>query len=151
MLGELAVWRAGLEVSDTDHRPAGPDRYTDLECMHQQRLQQCVIDAYGDPAAPRNRWADIVNSLDTRVSSDALWPEVADKIDLTARSGLDITTLLTDAAAQRPLPDEMPAAALCGRPCRNTSTPWFANTVSVVKRTSRSEAPRGQRTVTPTN
>ncbi|MFI7524414.1 MobF family relaxase [Nocardia salmonicida] len=115
LLGEIAVWRAGLHVPDTDTRPTGPARYTDLERLHQKRLQQRVIDAYGDPALPRNRWADVVDGLDSRISTDALWPAVADKIDLAARSGLDITGLLTDAAAQRPLPDEMPAAALWAR------------------------------------
>ncbi|MEU4711676.1 MobF family relaxase [Nocardia salmonicida] len=115
LLGELAVWRAGLHVPDTDTRPTGPARYTDLERLHQKRLQQRVIDAFGDPALPRNRWADVVDDLDSRISTDTLWPVVADKIDLADRSGLDITGLLTDAAAQRPLPDEMPAAALWAR------------------------------------
>ncbi|MFI1236812.1 MobF family relaxase [Nocardia salmonicida] len=115
LLGELAVWRAGLHVPDTDTRPSGPARYTDLERLHQKRLQQSVIDAFGDPALPRNRWATVVDGLDSRISTDTLWPVVADKIDLAARSGLDITTLLTDAAAQRPLPDELPAAALWAR------------------------------------
>ncbi|MFD4432382.1 hypothetical protein [Nocardia sp. NPDC058497] len=40
---------------------------------------------------------------------------MADKIDLADRAGLDVTTLLTDAATLRPLPDEMPAAALWAR------------------------------------
>nr|WP_255495458.1 AAA family ATPase [Nocardia sp. GTS18] len=115
LLGELAVWRAGLGMPDTDTRPTGPDRYTDLERLHQKHLQQRVIDAYGDPTPPRNRWADIVDEIDARISTDTLWPVVADKIDLADRAGLDITPLLTDAAAQRPLPDEMPAAALWAR------------------------------------
>ncbi|WP_280345931.1 MobF family relaxase [Nocardia neocaledoniensis] len=115
LLGELAVWRAGLGVPDTDTRPTGPDRYTDLERLHQKRLQQRVIDAYGDPALPRNQWAEVVDDIDARISTDTLWPVVAGKIDLADRAGLDITTLLTDAAAQRPLPDEMPAAALWAR------------------------------------
>ncbi|MEV0688385.1 MobF family relaxase [Nocardia sp. NPDC050378] len=115
LLGELAVWRAGLGVPDTDIRPTGADRYTALERLHQKRLQQRVIAAYGDPAQPHNRWADVVDTIDSRISTDTLWPVVADKIDLADRAGLDVTTLLTDAAAQRPLPDEMPAAALWAR------------------------------------
>ncbi|MFE7720820.1 MobF family relaxase [Nocardia rhizosphaerihabitans] len=115
LLGELAVWRAGLHIPDTDLRPTGPARYTDLERHHQKRLDQQVVDAYGDPTLPRNRWAQVVDGIDTRISTDAYWPVVADKIDLADRAGLDITTLLTDAAAQRPLPDEMPAAALWAR------------------------------------
>ncbi|TDP28054.1 MobF family relaxase [Nocardia ignorata] len=115
LLGELAVWRAGLGIPDTDTRPTGPDRYTDLERLHQKRLQQRVIDACGDPALPRNRWADVVANIDARISTDSSWPVIADKIDLADRAGLGITILLTGAAAQRPLPDEMPAAALWAR------------------------------------
>ncbi|MFC8383564.1 MobF family relaxase [Nocardia sp. NPDC057272] len=112
LLGELAVWRAGLHVPDTDTRPTGPPRDTDLERHHQQRLEHRVIDAYGDPTLPRNRWAEVVDRIDPRITTDSYWPTVADKIDLADRAGLDIATLLTDAAAHHPLPDEMPAAAL---------------------------------------
>ncbi|MEV0853760.1 MobF family relaxase [Nocardia fluminea] len=115
LLGELAVWRAGLHIADTDTRPTGPARYTDTERIHQQRLQQQIIDAHGDPTLPRNRWAEVVNNIDPRITTDTYWPLVADKIDLADRAGLDITTLLTDAAAHHPLPDEMPAAALWAR------------------------------------
>ncbi|MFE1595459.1 MobF family relaxase [Nocardia sp. NPDC058705] len=115
LLGELAVWRAGLHVPDTDTRPTGPPRHIDLERHHQQRLEHRVIDAYGDPTLPRNRWAEVIDRIDPRITTDAYWPAVADKIDLADRAGLDITTLLTDAAAHHPLPDEMPAAALWAR------------------------------------
>ncbi|MEV0551207.1 AAA family ATPase [Nocardia salmonicida] len=115
LLGELAVWRAGLHVADTDARPTGPARDTDIERIHQQRLEQQIIDAHGDPRLPRNRWAEVVETIDSRITTDSYWPIVADKIDLADRAGLDITTLLTDAAAHHPLPDEMPAAALWAR------------------------------------
>ncbi|MFI6220104.1 MobF family relaxase [Nocardia salmonicida] len=115
LLGELAVWRAGLHVADTDARPTGPARYTDVERIHQQRLEQQIIDAHGDPSLPRNRWAEVVDNIDPRITTDTYWPIVADKIDLADRAGLDITTLLTDASAHHPLPDEMPAAALWAR------------------------------------
>lgn len=115
LLGELAVWRAGLHVADTDARPTGQARYTDVERIHQQHLDQQIIDAHGDPTLPRNRWAEIVDTIDPRITTDSYWPIVADKIDLADRAGLDITTLLTDAAAHHPLPDEMPAAALWAR------------------------------------
>ncbi|MFD4351522.1 MobF family relaxase [Nocardia sp. NPDC058518] len=115
LLGELAVWRAGLHVADTDVRPTGPARYTDLERNHQQRLEQQIIDAHGDPTLARNRWAEVVDTIDSRITTDSYWPMVADKIDLADRAGLDIITLLTDAAADHPLPDEMPAAALWAR------------------------------------
>ncbi|MEV6361379.1 MobF family relaxase [Nocardia asteroides] len=115
LLGELAVWRAGLHIPETETRPTGPARYTEVERRHQQRLDQRVVHAYGDPTLPRNRWSQVVDGIDPRISTDTFWPVVADKIDLAAHAGLDITTLLIDAAAPRPLPDEMPAAALWAR------------------------------------
>ncbi|MGW5456997.1 MobF family relaxase [Nocardia sp. NPDC003979] len=115
LLGELAVWRAGLHIADTDPRPTGPPRYTGLERTQQHRLEQQIIDAHGDPTLPRNRWAEVVDAIDSRITTDTYWPIVADKIDLADRAGLDITTLLADAAAHHPLPDEMPAAALWAR------------------------------------
>lgn len=115
LLGELAVWRAGLHVADIDVRPTGPTRYTDVERVFQQRLEQQIIDAHGDPTLPRNRWAEVVDTIDSRITTDSYWPIVADKIDLADRAGLDITVLLANAAAHHPLPDEMPAAALWAR------------------------------------
>ncbi len=115
LLGGLAVWRAGLHVADTDVRPTGPARYIGVERIHQQRLEQQIIDTLGDPALPRNRWAEVVDTIDPRITTDTHWPIVADKIDLADRAGLNITSLLTDAAAHHPLPDEMPAAALWAR------------------------------------
>ncbi|MFR9769323.1 MobF family relaxase [Nocardia sp. SC052] len=115
LLGELAVWRASLHVDDRDIRPTGPTRYSALEREHQQLLDARVTDAIGDVHRPVNRWAPSLQRLDARIVADPYWPVLADKIDLADRAGLDIETLLTDAAALRPLPDEMPAAALWSR------------------------------------
>ncbi|MGY5309195.1 MobF family relaxase [Nocardia gipuzkoensis] len=115
LLGELAVWRAALHVDDRNMRPTGPPRYSTLEREHQQLLDARVTDALGDIHLPVNTWADTVERLDARVVTDPYWPVLADKIALAARAGIDIETLLTDAAAMRPLPDEMPAAALWSR------------------------------------
>ncbi|WP_233463722.1 hypothetical protein [Nocardia gipuzkoensis] len=115
LLGELAVWRASLHIDDRDMRPTGPTRYSALEREHQQLLDTRVTDAIGDIRRPVNRWAPTLERLDARIVADPYWPVLADKIDIAARAGLDIETLLTDAATQRPLPDEMPAAALWSR------------------------------------
>ncbi|MGO4612977.1 MobF family relaxase [Nocardia sp. 2YAB30] len=114
LLGELAVWRAALHVDDRDMRPTGPPRYSALERDHQQLLDARVTDALGDTRLPVNKWADTLARLDARVVTDPYWPVVADKIEVASSAGIDIETLLT-AAAQQPLPDEMPAAALWSR------------------------------------
>ncbi|MFG3621289.1 MobF family relaxase [Nocardia sp. NPDC047654] len=115
LLGDLAVWRASLHVEDRDMRPTGPTRYSALERGYQQLLDTRVTDAIGDIHRPVNRWAATLQRLDARIVADPYWPVLADKIDVAARAGLDIETLLTDAATRRSLPDEMPAAALWSR------------------------------------
>lgn len=115
LLAELAVWRAGLHIPDTDPRPTGPERHTHRERDHQQRLDTEVLERLGDPAHPHNRWGEVVTLLDARLTNDPYWPVIADKIDLAHRAGLDIEALLTTAAHDRPLPDELPAAALWAR------------------------------------
>ncbi|WP_148280635.1 MobF family relaxase [Nocardia cyriacigeorgica] len=115
LVGEVAVWRAGLHVAERDHRPTGPARYSNLERDHQHDLDERIQRLLGDPDAATNRWAPLAQKLEPRLTLDPFWPVMADKLDLAHRAGLDITTLLTTAAASRPLPDEMPAAALWAR------------------------------------
>ncbi|MEV6138157.1 MobF family relaxase [Nocardia sp. NPDC051990] len=115
LLGELAVWRASLHVNDRDMRPTGGPRYGALEREHQQLLNERVTNALGDIGLPVNKWATTIERLDARVVSDPYWPVLADKIEVASRAGIDIEARLTDAAAARPLPDQMPAAALWSR------------------------------------
>ncbi|MGW5569644.1 MobF family relaxase [Nocardia thailandica] len=115
LLSGVAVWRAGLGILDSDHRPTGPPRRTAVEKNHQRVLDARITAALGDPNLPRHRWQEVCDRIDSRVSADPYWPVIADKIDLAAQAGLDIETLLTTAAAERALPDEMPAAALWAR------------------------------------
>lgn len=112
LLADLAVWRAAHHIPDTDPRPTGPVSVRAGERTHQQLLDARVTDAIGDSAAAVNIWSPLVKRLDVRLVEDPWWPQLADRIDTAARAGLDIDTLLTRAAAQRPLPDDMPAAAL---------------------------------------
>ncbi|WP_228816035.1 MobF family relaxase [Nocardia cyriacigeorgica] len=115
LVGELAVWRAGLHIAERDHRPTGPARYSNLERDHQHELDERIQRLLGDPDAASNRWAPVAEQLEPRLTLDPFWPVMAEKLDLAQRAGLDITGLLTTAAAIRPLPDEMPAAALWAR------------------------------------
>ncbi|WP_063002773.1 MobF family relaxase [Nocardia mikamii] len=115
LIAELAVWRAANHVPDTDLRPTGPTRFTTREYDHQTRLNTQVTDALGDLHTATHTWEPLAKRLDTRITSDPWWPVLAAHIDTAAAAGIDIDTLLTNAAAQRPLPDDMPAAALWSR------------------------------------
>ncbi|MGY0500639.1 hypothetical protein ACWZHB_19300 [Nocardia sp. FBN12] len=115
LVAELAIWRAGQHIPESDHRPTGPNRYTAVERAHQQQLHRRILELDGNTGLPQHRWAATVDRIDPRISADPTWPIIATNIDAAARVGLDIETQLTDAVVARPLPDEMPAAALWAR------------------------------------
>ncbi|MFE7723916.1 MobF family relaxase [Nocardia rhizosphaerihabitans] len=115
LLADLAIWRAGLHVPDTDHRPTGPTRRIAIERVYQQRLDRRVLEVDGNTRLPQHQWAATVDFIDPRISSDPTWPVIATHIDAAARAGIDIEHRLADAGRTRPLPDEMPAAALWAR------------------------------------
>lgn len=115
LLSDLAIWRAGLHVPETDHRPTGPTRHLSIERAHQQRLQRRIREADGNTRLPQHRWAPTVDRINPRISADPVWPVIAAHIDAAADAGFDIEHQLAEATRTRPLPDEMPAAALWAR------------------------------------
>ncbi|MFE6926076.1 hypothetical protein ACFVAV_34040 [Nocardia sp. NPDC057663] len=115
LLADLAIWRAGLHVPDSDHRPTGPTRHIAVERAHQQRLQRRILEVDGNTRLPQHRWAVTVERIDTRISADPTWPVIASHIDAAAQAGIDVEQRLTEVGRARPLPDEMPAAALWAR------------------------------------
>ncbi|MEU4711085.1 MobF family relaxase [Nocardia salmonicida] len=115
LVADLAIWRAGLHVPESDPRPTGPARYIAIERAHQQQLHRRILEVDGNTRLPQHRWAATVDRIDPRISTDPTWPIIATNIDAAARAGLDIEHQLTNAAGAGPLPDEMPAAALWAR------------------------------------
>ncbi|MGY1631885.1 MobF family relaxase [Geodermatophilus sp. SYSU D01186] len=109
----LAVWRAALAVPDSDRRPAGPPRPATAERRHQRRLDEAI--AATAPARGASVWVALADSIDPRLRRDPHWPALADRVAAADRAGLDAAGLLAAVAAQRPLPDELPAAALWWR------------------------------------
>ncbi|MET9028729.1 MobF family relaxase [Nocardia sp. NPDC004168] len=122
LVADLAVWRAGLHIPDHDLRPTGPHRYATIEHEHQQRLDRRVTSALGDRNLPVKKWAPVVQHLNPRITTDPYWPTLAAKLETAHESGIDVMGLLTDAANQHSLPDEMPAAALWSRVQLQTPT-----------------------------
>jgi DNA primase catalytic core len=110
---ELAVWRAALAVSDSDRRLTGPPHPAAAERQHQQRLDDAV--AVAIPAQGASGWSRLADSIDPRVRRDPHWPALAERLTAADHAGLDAAGLLAAVAAQRPLPDDLPAAALWWR------------------------------------
>ncbi|CAM4043495.1 MobF family relaxase [Nocardia ninae] len=115
LVQDLAVWRASLHIDDRALHPTGPPRHATLEREHQQLLDIRVADALGDAHLSANKWAPVVQPIAPRVVTDPWWPTIAAEIETAHHTGIDIETRLADAARTRPLPDEMPAAALWSR------------------------------------
>ncbi|SHN52782.1 DNA primase, catalytic core [Geodermatophilus obscurus] len=110
---DLAVWRVVHGTRDSDRRLTGPPRPAVAERRHQARLDEAVA-AVG-PIRPGSVWTALADSIDPRIRRDAHWPALADRLVAAARAGLDAAGLLAAVAAQRPLPDDLPAAALWWR------------------------------------
>ncbi|MFI2477811.1 MobF family relaxase [Nocardia xishanensis] len=108
----LAIWRASHAIGDHDRRPTGPVQYPVDERRTQLELDSAVRSRLGDLDADTRRWTPIARDVDARIAADPYWPQLAEELSHAADTGLDVSTAVRTAAAQRPLPDEQPAAAL---------------------------------------
>ena len=115
LVAELAVWRAANSVEDNDRRPTGPPLPNAAETRAQRALNDRVTAVLGDPRAATSRWATLANGLDERLTKDPYWPVLAERLTAAERASIDIITLTRRVAADKPLPDEQPAAALWWR------------------------------------
>ncbi len=121
LLADLAVWRAAFAVEDTDPAPTGPPQLRVADGRAQRALNRRVERVLGDPAAPARAWAGTADAIDPRIRTDPYWPRLADRLAAAARAGIDVDVLARRVGAERPLPDEMPAAALEWRLVRHLS------------------------------
>ncbi|MEE2061806.1 MobF family relaxase [Rhodococcus artemisiae] len=115
LLRDLAVWRASHEVDDADRRPTGPDQYVAASRRHQRRLDTRATAILGDPNAAASRWRALAESVEPRLLKDPFWPELADRLAAVRRTGVDVHGLVRRGVADRPLPTDLPAAALWWR------------------------------------
>ena len=80
----------------------------------------------------------LADSLDPRIRRDHHWPALADRL----AAGLDAAGLLAAVAAARPLPDDLPAAALWWRLTPHLNpTPAVAPSGKTTARCGRTGAP----------
>jgi len=115
LLARLAVWRAATGIDPADRSLTGPEVLPITVRHYQKTLDAEVHEVLGDPHAAAHGWTPLANSIDERLVSDPYWPELAEHLSAADRAGIDIARFAVTAAGARPLPDELPAAALWWR------------------------------------
>ena len=115
LTAEIAVFRAAVGVEDADTRLTGAPQYPVQTRAVQAVLHRHAAAAIGRRSADTTRWNDLIDSIDPRLRSDAYWPQLAAHLAHATRITPDLRQIITTAARQGPLPDELPAAALWWR------------------------------------
>jgi conjugative relaxase-like TrwC/TraI family protein len=110
---DLATWRAGRGIDDTDLRPTGPAT-TGRLCTAQGALDMRVEDAGGLPTMFEVPTRFAAKAIDPAFTADPYWPVLAAQLEVADRLGIDRAELLR-IAAERPLPADLPAAAFAYR------------------------------------
>ena len=121
LTAEVAVFRAATAVEEADTRLTGSPQYPVATRAVQDLLQRHGIDAIAHHRPDTTQWHDLLDAIDPRIRADEYWPTLAGQLAEAAHTN-NIHQLLTQAAHQGPLPDEMPAAALWWR-ITDTLTP----------------------------
>ena len=115
LCAEVAVFRAAVSVAPEDTRLLGAEQYAARTRAVQLLLETHATAAIGRRSPDTNRWNTLMDSIDSRIRSDSYWPQLAARLAEAARSRPDLREVVATAAAQGPLPDELPAAALWWR------------------------------------
>ena len=125
---DLAVWRAATGTDDNDRRPTGPAQLGAAASRYQTALDTRAGLVLGDPHRAASRWAAIIGQVAPRVTTDDYWPELASRLAKIDAAGIDVRSMVTAAAGERPLPDDQPAAALWWRLARHLTPAAMAAT-----------------------
>ncbi|WP_051023403.1 AAA family ATPase [Nocardia pneumoniae] len=145
LTASLAIWRAAHAIPDHDRRPTGPVQYPIDERHTQLQLDAAVRSCLGDLDTNTRRWAALAQDIDERITTDPYWPQLAEELSHAVATGLDIPTAVRTAAAQRPLPDEQPAAALRWRLVETLEEAQRRNTDQLTRAVSEVQVDRWRR------
>ncbi len=115
LVAEIAVFRAAVGVEEADTRLTGARQFPLRTRAMQEVLQHHAAKRIGRRSADTTRWNDLIDAIDPRVRTDAYWPQLATHLARATRTTPDLRRVITTAANQGPLPDELPAAALWWR------------------------------------
>ena len=115
LTAEIAVFRATVGAEEADTRLTGARQFPVRTRAVQATLQRHAAAGIGRRSADTTRWNDLIDAIDPRLRSDAYWPQLAAHLAQATRTTPDLRQIITTAARQGPLPDELPAAALWWR------------------------------------
>lgn len=115
LTAEIAVLRGATGVSEADTRITGARQFPVRTRGVQAALQRQAATDIGRHSADTSRWNDVIDAIDPRLRSDAYWPQLAAQLVQAARITPNLRQIITTAAEQGPLPDELPVAALWWR------------------------------------
>ncbi|SHQ63508.1 TrwC relaxase [Mycobacteroides abscessus subsp. abscessus] len=117
LTARIAVFRAACGIDEADQRLTGPDQYAVTLRSHQAALMKAAAAALPSLDTNQSRWTETVRHLDHRLPDDPYWTQLTHLLDDIERDGFDVSQILA-AAATKPLPADMPAAALWWRALR---------------------------------
>jgi DNA primase catalytic core len=115
-LGDVAVWRAAMQLPDEDRRPTGAPQLQKAPARWQQRLNSAVA---GHRSPALQEWGDLLRRTAPAAAGDDFAPLLAERLAAMSRAGLDTRQLLGNAIREGALPDDHAAAALWWRLSRH--------------------------------
>lgn len=150
LAAEIAVFRAAHNVVAEDTTLLGPPQYAVRARTIQKLLENRAQAVVRTQSPHARRFEQLIDSIDPRIRADGYWPQLAAHLAQAATSRPDLPGLVRAAAIQRPLPDELPAAALWWRLAAeltpaatvDTPTPACALPGSLTCTTSLGQQPR---------
>lgn len=138
LTAEIAVFRAAHHVENADTRLLGPEQYPNRAKAIQKLLERTALAALSAATPAAGQFDTLVDQLNDHIRADSYWPQLAARLAAATQIRTDVPALITAAATQGPLPDELPAAALWWR--------LAPQLTSTVPETSRVIDPTEQRT-----
>ncbi|MDC5696309.1 relaxase domain-containing protein [Intrasporangium calvum] len=112
LTAEVDVWRAAMQVPESDRRPTGPRQLAKAPALWQRDLDAHLAAGH---APAMDEWAPLLRRVAPRLAGDEFAPILAERLAALSRAGVDARALLERVAAQGPLPDDHAAAALWWR------------------------------------
>ena len=112
LTAEVQVWRAAMQVPESDRKPTGPRQLAKAAALWQRDLDAHLAAGH---APAMDEWAPSLEQACPRLARDEFAPILAERLAALSRAGVDARGLLQRVTRQGSLPDDHAAAALWWR------------------------------------